>query len=633
MNTSEVQTQNKQNTQTCDLSASRNAQSKTPAEEALSQRYQIIREIGHGTQAKVYEAKRLADDQRVAIKELRIDSLPNWKAYDLFWREVETLKSLNIKGVAKFYEVIEQLDSPQPCAYLVQQYISGKSLSEMIRSGYRFDIPTVFKIAVQLVDILKALHHHEPAIIHRDIKPSNIVIEQDDDQLNVYLIDFGAVANPLLQKGGSTVAGTYGYMPPEQLMGKPVTASDIYALGATLAGLLSGMEPSDMDVVDYRLAIEKPLENLPYPIVSCLREMIQSKVEDRLCDYDILKHRFEQFEAGEFTITTGEKALNKTNKQYIQMLQQIHALGLRENYDLWSALPEATPREVPSCYKWRVMAKRNRKPFTFFNILNSLPLPPGAIPLRFEPALFIRFPIYTILTIVLNLALIAIIAGLFYVALFFGYILILAILDGITNGWIDANSYVRNNRVLVYTFFLLLLIFPFAWHQLFFCNKTQKHKKKSYMSLLQNGRKTLATIQSVQYVGVTSTGVTSTSLKGYFLADGLLLRLFKNSLYTYAYYNYYSQDYPMIRVTYAFNSPDNSSVNDIVHSVLVPAVSEKYLKEGDLLPILYEVDPSDTTRVSSMPFPLPISPTMKIKDMVFISDNSQGKDNEGKAND
>ena len=376
MNPSGVQTQTRQNKQVRLSSPSCNAQSQVSAEKALSQRYRLIREIGHGTQAKVYEAKRLSDDQSVAIKELRIDSLQNWKAYDLFWREVETLKSLDIEGVAKFYEVIEQLDGPHPCAYLVQQYIPGKTLSEMIRSGYRFDIPTVFKIAVQLVDILKALHHHEPPIIHRDIKPSNIVIEQKDDKLNVYLIDFGAVANPLLQKGGSTVAGTYGYMPPEQLMGKPVAASDIYALGATIAGLLSGMEPSDMDVVDYRLAIEKPLENLPYHIVSCLRQMIQPKVEDRLCDYDILKNRFEQFASGAFTITTGEEALNKNKNQYSKRLKSVHALGLRENYDLWNELPEATPRKIPSCYQWRSMIRRDRKTLTFFNILYNIPNQP-----------------------------------------------------------------------------------------------------------------------------------------------------------------------------------------------------------------------------------------------------------------
>jgi serine/threonine protein kinase len=105
---------------------------------------------------------------------------------------------------------------------------------------------------MQLLDILKQLHAHEPPVIHRDIKPSNILLKAlGGDDYEVYLIDFGAVANPQVQGGGSTVAGTFGYMAPEQLTGKPCPASDIYSLAAVAVYLISGRSPADMPMKDF----------------------------------------------------------------------------------------------------------------------------------------------------------------------------------------------------------------------------------------------------------------------------------------------------------------------------------------------------------------------------------------------
>lgn len=115
-----------------------------------------------------------------------------------------------------------------------------------------------------------------------------------------FLIDFGAVANPMLQSGGSTVAGTYGYMHPEQLMGKPAPESDIYALAATLVYMLSGTEPSDIQVADFRLLIDPYLECVPRPVVVLLLQMLDPDKKSRLCDHDTLIRTFEQFADNQF---------------------------------------------------------------------------------------------------------------------------------------------------------------------------------------------------------------------------------------------------------------------------------------------------------------------------------------------
>ncbi|MBQ1926838.1 MAG: serine/threonine protein kinase, partial [Proteobacteria bacterium] len=210
---------------------------ETPA--SLADRYRFIREIGHGTQGRIFLAERLDGHVKVAIKRLNIESVKNWKEYELFAREAAVLSSIHVGGVAKFFEAIERLEDEPPCSYIVQEYIEGSTLAAMLKSSYRFSLDRVYDIILQLLAILKKLHNHKPPIIHRDIKPSNIILKPSKgDDFKVFLIDFGAVANPQVQGGGSTVAGTYGFMPPEQLTGNPVPASDIYSLAAVMVNLL-----------------------------------------------------------------------------------------------------------------------------------------------------------------------------------------------------------------------------------------------------------------------------------------------------------------------------------------------------------------------------------------------------------
>jgi serine/threonine protein kinase len=83
-----------------------------------------------------------------------------------------------------------------------------------------------------------------PAVLHRDIKPSNIIWGKNRQ---AYLVDFGAVQEKAKAEGATfTVVGTGGYAPPEQLWGRAVPGSDLYALGATLIHLLTGTAPVNL---------------------------------------------------------------------------------------------------------------------------------------------------------------------------------------------------------------------------------------------------------------------------------------------------------------------------------------------------------------------------------------------------
>ena len=532
----------------------------TPAD--IADRYTFTRFLGRGTQGSVYAAERKSDSLPVAIKVLQINSIQNWKEYELFWREAETLQSLDIPGVATFYEAIENLDEDQPHAYLVQQLIHGKTLADTIKSGVRFSIQNVFSLAIQIIDILEKLHHHDPPIIHRDIKPSNILLEPDGKDYKVYLTDFGAVYNPLLQRGGSTIAGTYGYMSPEQLMGSVSPASDIYALGVMLAELLSGISPADMEVTEFRLNIEKPLESVPAPVVSLIRRMTTPNASDRLCDYALLRQSFCAFAQNNYTQNALVDSPRQSPKEYNRQLKKVERIGQKGNLDLWLQLPEQTPREIPKVYK-----KLNSPYHPIFGLHKAY----EALTFCLNPMnIFFNFTSFfvTLPYIIFSIIMIGIYGFLIALPCIYFYRGCLNLTEGYSFGEELFVSIILMIIVLGLGFVLYFAPVEFREfrRELQNFHNTELLNVPKLKHLLQNGRKSLATVRDVQY--------RSNSKK----------------------------QYPEFVLRYAFNPPDDSAPDDLIHEIVVPY--DPALKPGDVLPILYTVS-EDSTEVMSMPFPFP----------------------------
>jgi serine/threonine protein kinase len=211
----------------------------------IAARYQLAELLGSGGSGSTYRATRISDGAEVAIKILSLRHLNDWKQLELFEREAKVLSQLNHPQIPQYLEYFH-VDTPSNRAfYIVQQLAPGKPLTDWVQSGWRGTETDVRDIASQLLEILKYLHQQSPPLIHRDIKPHNIIRNNDGQ---VFLVDFGAVQNVYhntLMKG-STVAGTYGYMAPEQFRGMAVPASDLYGLGATLLYLLTHRSPADL---------------------------------------------------------------------------------------------------------------------------------------------------------------------------------------------------------------------------------------------------------------------------------------------------------------------------------------------------------------------------------------------------
>jgi serine/threonine protein kinase len=134
--------------------------------------------------------------------------------------------------------------------YLIQEYVDGQTLTERVRTHGLF---TEREVKNLLTSILPTLAYvHSKGIVHRDIKPDNIMLRRDDN--TPILIDFGAVKETMgttvTPSGNSTrsiVIGTPGFMPVEQISGRPMYASDLYALGLTAIYVLTGMLPTELE--------------------------------------------------------------------------------------------------------------------------------------------------------------------------------------------------------------------------------------------------------------------------------------------------------------------------------------------------------------------------------------------------
>ncbi|MBE9225522.1 serine/threonine protein kinase [Phormidium sp. LEGE 05292] len=218
-------------------------------QEILGDRYKLKQQLGKNAGRQTWLAEDILSESKelVIVKLLAVSPQTDWQEIKLFEREAQVLANLNhpkIPQYIDYFSLDEQTSSGLLWFGLVQKYIPGISLQEMLNQRRIFYPPEVRSFAIQILEILIFLHELSPPVLHRDIKPSNLILGKDR---KIYLVDFGAVQDKAKAEGVTfTVVGTNGYVPPEQLWGKAVPASDLYALGATLIHLLTGISPADL---------------------------------------------------------------------------------------------------------------------------------------------------------------------------------------------------------------------------------------------------------------------------------------------------------------------------------------------------------------------------------------------------
>ncbi|AFY70422.1 serine/threonine protein kinase [Thalassoporum mexicanum PCC 7367] len=218
--------------------------------QVLKDRYQLEQPLGQNAGRQTWLAFDLEAEEQVVVKLLTFGGDVQWDDLKLFEREAQVLQQLDHPCIPKYRDYFS-IDDRALWFGLVQDYIPGDSLKDLLMQGKKFSEAEVKQIAIEILEILIYLHELNPTVLHRDIKPSNIIYGADQ---KVYLVDFGAVQDKASAEGKTfTVVGTYGYAPIEQFGGRAVPASDLYALGATLIHLLTGISPAELPQDDMRI--------------------------------------------------------------------------------------------------------------------------------------------------------------------------------------------------------------------------------------------------------------------------------------------------------------------------------------------------------------------------------------------
>lgn len=251
-------------------------------------KYKIVRFLSSGGFGNTYEGVHTMMDTRVAIKEffpkmfcnrdentshITVATQSNRVLVDKlrkkFVEEAKAIFKMNHPNIVKVHDIFEENGT----AYYVMDYIDGKSLGEIVKQRDALPEDEAVGYIRQVADALKYVHSLNR--LHLDIKPGNVMVDANGHAM---LIDFGASKHYDMESGEntSTLMGvnTKGYAPVEQStqsFTKFSPATDIYALGATLYKLLTGITPPDANLI---MAKEETLAPLPDSISMSTRNAV-----------------------------------------------------------------------------------------------------------------------------------------------------------------------------------------------------------------------------------------------------------------------------------------------------------------------------------------------------------------------
>jgi predicted ATPase len=243
----------------------------------VDDKYRIEALLGGGGHSTVYLATHVHLQRTAAVKLIRGDFGPGDEVVDRFKREALAVARLNHPHIITVHDFGYD---PQAGAYLVMEYLEGRSLRRELDRNGRLGPEEAVALARQICEAVSAAHG--AGVIHRDLKPDNVFLEsRHDGSRFAKILDFGVAklrnppgaaaetfdSDPFISNSFTTV-GTPAYMSPEQCSGGTIDArADIYSLGCLFFELLTGRPPF---MADERSSLYRKHVDEPPPVPSAL---------------------------------------------------------------------------------------------------------------------------------------------------------------------------------------------------------------------------------------------------------------------------------------------------------------------------------------------------------------------------
>ncbi len=250
----------------------------------LLDRYRALRILGKGGFGRTF----LAVDQSKPANNFCVikQFLPDIKSKKGLQKAAELFKreAMRLNELGKHNQIPELLGffNQESRQYLIQEFIDGEDLSKELQRKGVFNEQQIRELLNDMLAVLQFVHAKH--VIHRDIKPENIIRRKQDGKL--VLVDFGAAkeAEGVDPSVTGTIIGSAAYIAPEQAVGKPQFASDLYSLGTTCLHLLTNIEPTELfDVAEGEWIWREYLEDndINYELSRVLDKLVEGATKRR----------------------------------------------------------------------------------------------------------------------------------------------------------------------------------------------------------------------------------------------------------------------------------------------------------------------------------------------------------------
>lgn len=267
----------------------------------FNDRYQLIKKIGEGGLAEVYQAQDMALGRMVAIKVLRSEYLRDSSFLVNFHREAQNAARLSDSYIVAVYDFGQDKNRP----YIVMEWVPGSDLRAAISEEGKIPVDQAVRYAIQICSAVGAAHR--AGIVHGDLKPGNILITPNKQ---AKVTDFG-LARALgasAMDDGEVVWGTPAYFAPEQASGSQVLpATDVYAIGIILYEMLTGRVPfvgvDDQEVArkqlyEAHIPVDKVNPAIPEPVARIVDAAMAKNPNERFLTADHLREALIMYRQG-----------------------------------------------------------------------------------------------------------------------------------------------------------------------------------------------------------------------------------------------------------------------------------------------------------------------------------------------